>query len=141
MWKFCENLLYCNTICNFYFVKFLAWWTRIPFTPPFTFIYLFFTSLFFFPQPLVSSTLTLIFFHLYLLPSTFLLLLSHLLKFLCSPIWNSWLNFFVFYFFSQLYFLTQFVSLISPSSTQFVFLSFGIKNLDLKPLPSMWHCH
>ena len=85
-----------------------------PIKPSFTLIYLFLLLLLFF-----TLTLT----H----PFSFsLVLLSRLLKF--SPIWNSWLNFLVFYlFFSQLSFLTQFVfSLISPPSTQFVSLK---KNL------------
>ena len=81
-----------------------------PIKPSFTLIYLFLLLLLFF-----TLTLT----H----PFSFsLVLLSRLLKF--SLMWNSWLNFLVFYlFFSQLSFLTQFVSsLISLPSTQFVSL-------------------
>ena len=93
-----------------------------PIKPSFTLIYLFLLLLFFFPlNHTFCFTLTLT------QPFSFsLVLLSRLLKF--SLIWNSWLNFLVFYlFFSQLSFLTQFVfSLISPPSTQFVSLK---KNL------------
>ena len=74
------------------------------------YFYWFIFLIFFFSQPHVSFTLTVIFFHLYLLFQLYFLLLfstspfclfllSHLLKFLCSPIWNFWLNFSVFFFF------------------------------------------
>ena len=87
-----------------------------PIKSPFTLIYLFLLLIFFFSTThFVSPS--------HLSSPINLLLLSHLLKFLYSPIWNSWLNFLVFYLFSQLSFLTQFVSsLISLTSTQFVSL-------------------